>query len=128
MPGAPGDGPGGRAGVPTGLATGNPCRPGPGRLDRERQRPPARQRIVPRRQLRNPMARAALVVVRPFWLAVAGAVAAVAALVWLTWPSPGPPGGAAPTRQYRSFGACLLTDAHGVAAGPAAAAWSGLQE
>jgi hypothetical protein len=72
------------------------------------------------------MARALLVVVRRFWWAAPAAVAA--ALVWAIWPSPGLPGGAAPTRQYLNFDACLLTDARGVAGNPAAAVWSGMQE
>ncbi len=72
---------------------------------------------------------ALLGVLRRFWWAAASAAAAaVAVALWLTWPSPGLPGGAAPTRQYLNFSACLLTDARGVAAGPAAAAWSGMQD
>ena len=63
------------------------------------------------------------------WWAALGAVAAVAAVVWLAWPSPGLPADpAAATRQYLNLTACLLTGARGVAANPAAAAWSGLRD
>lgn len=75
------------------------------------------------------MARVLLVALRRrWWWAVAGAVAAVVGLVWVTWPSSAPPGGAARTRQYVNFDACLLTDARGVVTGQAAAVWSGMQE
>ncbi len=74
------------------------------------------------------MARALIAVGRRFWWAAIGAAAAVAAAVWLTWPSPGLPGNAAPTRQYLNVDACLLTGARGVTGDPAAAVWSGMQD
>ncbi len=60
------------------------------------------------------------------WGGIAGLAAVLAVVSWLAWPvtTPEP----ARAREYRDFDVCLLTDAQGIAAGPAATAWAGLQE
>lgn len=58
----------------------------------------------------------------------AAAVLAGAAVLWVLWPSSPQIPGADRVRQYTNVRACLLTGAGGVAQGPAAQAWAGMED
>jgi hypothetical protein len=95
----------------------------------DRKRDVGRSRSESRQRTAVPLAgsrRIGLVVTGRRWLLLLLAFSVAAGLtVWTLWPSTPPPPRA---RQYLAVTACLLTDERGLAGGPVAPVWAGMQD